>query len=141
MRDGSARQESSTDALRCSSWTHLAGTVAEPAANVSEECFFTGMEVGSNETIKQSVQAGLGLGLLLRVTISQEIELTCLVKLDVSELPIMRHWYAVNRRGKRLSGAAEAFREFLLKEARQALCDADRNAPASPRKPSKPRRR
>jgi DNA-binding transcriptional LysR family regulator len=101
----------------------------------------TGMEVGSNEAIKQSVQAGLGLGLLSRATIGQELELRRLVELDVAELPIMRHWYVVNRRGKRLSGAAEAFREFLLKEARQALGDADRNAPASPKKPSKPRRR
>jgi LysR family transcriptional regulator, low CO2-responsive transcriptional regulator len=100
----------------------------------------TGMEVGSNEAIKQSVQAGLGLGLLSRATIEQELELRRLVELDVAELPIMRHWYVVNRRGKRLSGAAEAFREFLLREARQALGDADRNAPP-PKKPSKPRRR
>lgn len=97
---------------------------------------------GRLERNYQAVGAGRsGSRAAVTRTISQEIELTCLVKLDVSELPIMRHWYAVNRRGKRLSGAAEAFREFLLKEARQALCDADRNAPASPRKPSKPRRR
>ncbi len=81
----------------------------------------TGMEVGSNEAIKQSVQAGLGLGLLSRATIEQELELKRLVVLDVAEFPIMRHWYVVHRKGKRLSAAAEVFRDFMLKEARALL--------------------
>ncbi|MEK6771983.1 MAG: LysR family transcriptional regulator, partial [Pseudomonadota bacterium] len=66
----------------------------------------TGMEVGSNEAIKQSVQAGLGLGLLSRATIEQELALKRLVVLDVAEFPIMRHWYVVHRKGKRLSATA-----------------------------------
>ena len=77
----------------------------------------TGMEVGSNEAIKQSVQAGLGLGLLSRATIEQELTLKRLVELDVADFPIMRHWYVVHRRGKRLSAAAEAFRQFVLQAA------------------------
>ena len=81
----------------------------------------TGMEVGSNEAIKQSVQAGLGLGLLSRATIEQELALKRLVVLDVAEFPIMRHWYVVHRRGKRLSGVAEAFKQFTLKEAKTLL--------------------
>ena len=76
----------------------------------------TGMEVGSNEAIKQSVQAGLGLGLLSHATIEQELVLKRLVVLDVADFPIMRHWYVVHRRGKRLSAAAEAFKQFMLKE-------------------------
>ena len=93
--------------------------------------FKTGMEVGSNEAIKQSVQAGLGLGLLSRATIEQELELKRLVVLDVSEFPIMRHWYMVHRRGKRLSAVAEAFKDFMLKEAR-ALIGAVAQSPATP---------
>jgi DNA-binding transcriptional LysR family regulator len=81
----------------------------------------TGMEVGSNEAIKQSVQAGLGLGLLSRATIEQELTLKRLVVLDVADFPIMRHWYLVHRRGKRLSTVAEAFRQFMLKEAHAML--------------------
>ena len=76
----------------------------------------TGMEVGSNEAIKQSVQAGLGLGLLSHATIEQELALKRLVVLDVAELPIMRHWYVVHRKGKRLSAPAQAFKDYLLKE-------------------------
>jgi LysR family transcriptional regulator, low CO2-responsive transcriptional regulator len=85
----------------------------------------TGMEVASNEAIKQSVQAGLGLGLLSRATLEQELALERLVVLDVAELPIMRHWYVVHRRGKRLSSAAQAFKAFLLREARPLLQAAD----------------
>ena len=81
----------------------------------------TGMEVGSNEAIKQSVQAGLGLGLLSHATIEQELALKRLVVLDVEDFPIMRHWYIVHRRGKRLSPTAEAFKEFLLKDAMALL--------------------
>jgi len=81
----------------------------------------TGMEVGSNEAIKQSVQAGLGLGLLSRATLDQELELKRLVVLDIQDFPIMRHWYVVHRRGKRLSAAAEAFRKFVLREASELL--------------------
>jgi len=81
----------------------------------------TGMEVGSNEAIKQSVQAGLGLGLLSRDTVEQELSLKRLVILDVAEFPIMRHWYVVHRKGKRLSAVAEAFKQFTLKEANALL--------------------
>ncbi len=81
----------------------------------------TGMEVGSNEAIKQSVQAGLGLGLLSRATIEQELLLKRLVVLDVADFPIMRHWYVVHRRGKRLSAATEAFKQFVLKETKEIL--------------------
>jgi len=81
----------------------------------------TGMEVGSNEAIKQSVQAGMGLGLLSHATIEQELALKRLVVLDIAEFPIMRHWYVVHRRGKRLSAAAEAFKQFMLREAAPLL--------------------
>jgi len=81
----------------------------------------TGMEVGSNEAIKQSVQAGLGLGLLSRDTLEQELSLNRLVILDVAEFPILRHWYVVHRKGKRLSPMAQAFKDFLLNEATQII--------------------
>ncbi|MDA8421501.1 MAG: LysR substrate-binding domain-containing protein [Pseudomonadota bacterium] len=77
----------------------------------------TGMEVGSNEAIKQSVQAGLGLGLLSRATIEQELALKRLTVLWIAEFPIMRHWYIMHRHGKRLSAAADAFKRFLLQDA------------------------
>lgn len=81
----------------------------------------TGMEVGSNEAIKQSVQAGMGLGILSKDTVELELALGRLVVLNVVHFPILRHWYVVNRRGKRLSAAASEFRNFLLHESRAIL--------------------
>jgi DNA-binding transcriptional LysR family regulator len=89
----------------------------------------TGMEVGSNEAIKQSVQAGMGLGLLSHATVEQELTLGRLVVLDVAEFPIMRHWYVVHRKGKRLSAAADAFKDFLL----QHTADFHTDPPTAPR--------
>lgn len=74
------------------------------------------MEFGSNETIKQAVQAGLGLALVSTHTIRLELEAKVLRVLDVEDLPIRRQWHLVYRRGKRLSPVAEAFRQFVLDE-------------------------
>jgi len=83
----------------------------------------TGMEIGSSEAIKQSVQAGLGLGLLSRDTLEMELALNKLVILDVDEFPILRHWYIMHLQSKRLSTVAIAFKQFLIKEAKLILGD------------------
>ena len=90
----------------------------------------TGMEIASNEAIKQSVQAGLGLGLLSRDTLDMELALKKLVILDVEDFPIVRHWYVMHRKGKRLSTVAAAFKQFLLEEANALLHTA--NTASSP---------
>jgi len=81
----------------------------------------TGMEMSSNEAIKQAVQAGLGLGVLSIHTLEVELMLKRLVVLDVVDFPIMRHWYIVHRHGKRFSAIAQAFKEFVLTESKTLL--------------------
>ena len=81
----------------------------------------TGMEMSSNEAIKQAVQAGLGLGLVSVHTLELELETRRLAVLDVESFPILRHWYVVHRQGKRLSPVAQIFKEFVVKEARDLL--------------------
>ncbi|MDH5192030.1 MAG: LysR family transcriptional regulator [Gammaproteobacteria bacterium] len=76
----------------------------------------TGMEMTSNEAIKQAVEAGLGLGIVSIHTLELELETNHIKVLDVEMFPIMRHWYVVYRKGKRLSPVAQAFREFVLEE-------------------------
>ncbi len=75
------------------------------------------MEMDTNESIKQSVQAGMGLGIISLHSIELELETKRLAVLDAEHFPIMRHWYIVHRKNKRLSGAAQAFKQFLLDEA------------------------
>jgi LysR family transcriptional regulator, low CO2-responsive transcriptional regulator len=75
------------------------------------------MQMESNEAIKQSVQAGMGLGIISRHGIDLELETNRLVILDVEHFPILRHWHIVHRKHKRLSTAALAFKNFLVSEA------------------------
>lgn len=74
------------------------------------------IEMNSNEAIKQSVEAGLGIGVVSEHTVELELETGRLIILPVEGFPIMRRWYVVNRQGKRLSAAAQAFRDYVLRE-------------------------
>lgn len=78
----------------------------------------TSMEMTSNEAIKQAVQAGLGLGIVSIHTLNLELETGRLVILDVQNFPILRHWYVVYKQGKRLSAIADAFRTYVLENAK-----------------------
>lgn len=80
-----------------------------------------GMETDTTEAIKQAVQAGMGLGIMSQHTAELELETNRLKVLDVQDFPIIRYWHVVNRKNKRLSGVANAFREFLLKEAAKLM--------------------
>ncbi|MBV6449223.1 LysR family transcriptional regulator [Nitrosomonas sp.] len=80
-----------------------------------------GMETDTTEAIKQAVQAGMGLGIMSQHTAELELETGRLKILDVQGFPIIRYWHVVNRKNKRLSGVANAFKEFLLKEAAKLL--------------------
>lgn len=80
-----------------------------------------GIEMTSNEAIKQAVEAGLGLGIVSIHTLQLELEAERLVVLYIEGFPIMRHWYVVYRKGKRLSPIANAFREFVLQEGNNIL--------------------
>ena len=77
------------------------------------------MEMNENEAIKQAVQAGMGLGVVSTHTIELELETKRLVVLNVEGFPIMRHWYLVHRKDKRLSPVAQEFRKFVLAEANE----------------------
>ena len=85
-----------------------------------------GMEADTNEAIKQAVQAGMGLAIMSLHTAELELETKRLRILDVQDFPIMRHWHVVHRKNKRLSSVAQAFREFLLKEAHELVAHVAR---------------
>ena len=79
------------------------------------------MEMASNETIKQAVQAGMGISLLSLHTIGLELKTRRLAVLDVQGLPIVRDWHVVHMAAKRLSPVAQAFRTFLLSAANKNI--------------------
>ena len=89
--------------------------------------FHTGIEMTSNEAIKQAVEAGLGLGIVSIHTLELELETGRLVVLDVEDFPVIRHWHIVQRSGKRLSPVAQEFKRFVLQEAKQFIRVAELN--------------
>jgi LysR family transcriptional regulator, low CO2-responsive transcriptional regulator len=70
--------------------------------------------LGSNETIKQAVMAGMGVGLLSLHTLALELRSHEIALLDVVGTPIDRAWHIVHMTGKWLSPASQAYRTFLL---------------------------
>ncbi|NCA70092.1 MAG: LysR family transcriptional regulator [Sphingobacteriia bacterium] len=73
-----------------------------------------GMQMTRNEAVKQAVRSGLGLSVVSLHTLELELETGRLVILDVEGFPDRRQWYLAYRQGKRLSPAANAFRDFVL---------------------------
>jgi DNA-binding transcriptional LysR family regulator len=92
------------------------------------------MEMDTNEAIKQSVQAGIGIGIISRHGIELELETNRLVVLDVDHFPILRHWYIVHRKDKRPSIAAQEFEHFLLKESKNMMKESAAATPGKKRR-------
>lgn len=76
----------------------------------------TGMEISSNETIKQAVMAGLGIAFLSLHTVAQEIDDGRLVVLRVEGTPVIRKWYVVRLEQKRVTPIAQALWKFIEKD-------------------------
>jgi DNA-binding transcriptional LysR family regulator len=80
-----------------------------------------GMEMSSNETIKQAVIAGLGIAFISAHTVASELEDGRLVALDVAGLPVVRQWFVVRRQDKVLLPPAQAMLDFLGAEGARFL--------------------
>ena len=88
------------------------------------------IELSSSEAIKQGVMAGLGIAVLSLHSLALEIAAKKLVVLDMEGFPLRRRWYAVHRKGKRLSRAAQTFLDYLQDEGEeevQHLIEEDEN--------------
>lgn len=79
------------------------------------------ISMGSNETIKQAVMAGMGIALISLHTLPLELKTGEVSVLDALGTPIERTWYVVHMNAKRLLPAGQRFREFLLDNAAAAL--------------------
>ncbi len=73
-----------------------------------------GMEMASNEAIKQAVVAGLGISFISAHTLGLELAAGRLHVLDVEGTPVMRRWHIVRHKSKHLTPALGAFWEFVI---------------------------
>ncbi|MFZ9649705.1 MAG: LysR family transcriptional regulator [Fluviibacter sp.] len=79
------------------------------------------LSLGSNETIKQAVMAGMGISLISLHTLMLELKTGALKILDVQGTPIERKWYLVHMNGKRLLPSGQRFKSYLLENAETTL--------------------
>ena len=78
------------------------------------------MELGSNEAIRESIRSGLGIAILSRYAIGNELE-PSLITLDVEGFPVESYWHLVYPVGKQLSFVAQTFLDFVRKEAQRLV--------------------
>ncbi len=78
------------------------------------------VDMGTNETIKQSVMAGLGVAIISAHTCMSEIADGHLITLQVAGLPLVRQWFLLNRADRPPSMATRQFKAFVL-ERRASL--------------------
>jgi DNA-binding transcriptional LysR family regulator len=71
------------------------------------------LELGSNEAIKQSVAAGMGLAVISRHALAPNGADENLVELPVSGFPVVSNWWTLHPKGKRLSPLATVFLAHL----------------------------
>lgn len=78
---------------------------------------YESIEMGSNETIKQAVIAGLGIALISQHTVTEELKSGRLVAIAASEMPIERQWFVLRREDQIVSPAMETVWEFVREHA------------------------
>lgn len=75
-----------------------------------------GMELSSNEALKQAVANNMGLSILSKYCVARECERGELAELNVKGFPLMERWYIVYPKDRHMPPAASAFLRFLLEE-------------------------
>jgi DNA-binding transcriptional LysR family regulator len=73
------------------------------------------LELGSNEAVKESVAAGLGLGVISLQALTGSGQGQGVRVLDVSGFPLPSAWHVVHHSGQKLSPLAAAFKTHLLR--------------------------
>jgi LysR family transcriptional regulator, transcriptional activator of the cysJI operon len=96
---------------------HVVETALEKAG-LKLKSFRNVIELDSTQAIKSAVEAGLGVGFVSRWAIHKEIELRALKVVEVEGLRVMRHYLVVSLLGPEPTGAAGAFRSFVLDRAK-----------------------
>lgn len=82
---------------------------------------FNMVEMGTNETIKQAVMAGLGIAMISAHTCHSELGEGKLATLQAEGLPMVRQWFLIYRTDRSLSRAAEILHDFILAHKREVL--------------------
>jgi DNA-binding transcriptional LysR family regulator len=122
-----AKHDHALKAKKCIAWSELLNERLLMRENGSGtryaiEAFFkergikmqNPITIASNEAIKESVMAGLGIAIISRHALNHMAPGN-IIELAVENFPIPNSWYWVSPKGKHISTAAMAFREHVTK--------------------------
>jgi DNA-binding transcriptional LysR family regulator len=71
------------------------------------------IELTSNEAVKQAVIAGLGLSIMPKIGLRNELKSGDLKILKMKGLPIVSHWNLIWLKGKKLTQVAKSYLEYI----------------------------
>lgn len=81
---------------------------------IGEGMTWRAVEMGTNETIKQAVIAGLGIALISAHTVTEEVRAGRLAPIKAIGLPIQRTWYLIRRQDNDMGPAARHVHGHIL---------------------------
>jgi DNA-binding transcriptional LysR family regulator len=73
------------------------------------------IQLTSNEAVKQSVIAGLGLSIMPLIGLKNELENGDVIIIPIKKLPIISSWRLIWMKGKKLSPVAKSYLDFINK--------------------------
>jgi DNA-binding transcriptional LysR family regulator len=73
-------------------------------------------EMGSNEAIRQAVKAGLGISVISRRAVLEDLDQGRLQEIKIRKFPLLRNFYLITLKQRTLSPLAQEFIEFILKK-------------------------
>ena len=73
-----------------------------------------GAEMGSNEAIRQAVKAGVGISIISRRAVEEDLEQGRIQEAKIKGLPLKRNFYLITQKQKTFSPLAQEFKEFLF---------------------------
>ena len=73
------------------------------------------IQLTSNEAVKQSVIAGLGLSIMPLIGLKNELENGDVIIIPIKKLPIISSWRLIWLKGKKLSPVAKSYLDFINK--------------------------
>ncbi|MFT3975471.1 MAG: LysR substrate-binding domain-containing protein [Amaricoccus sp.] len=85
---------------------------------------YDSVELGTNETIRQGVMAGLGVAILSGNTVLGEVATGRLAVARAPGLPIVRQWFVVHLAGRPVVPAAATLARFVVENRARVLPDA-----------------
>jgi len=80
---------------------------------IGEGIPYRSIEMGTNETIKQAVIAGLGVALISQHTVTEELRTGRLTTIESAGLPIARKWFLLHRQDLRVTPAIATVHRFI----------------------------